>query len=297
MKFQSPHTRRSYFNDIKSFFYFLQEKKITIEHIHDISLDHAILWRDSLNGLTPSSLRRKLYALSSLFEFAIKRKLVNENPFDFIQKPKAQFTSKTNAFTLDEVQKILSFLKENLQKYEAMPTQDVSYQKAFRDYALIACLFSIGLRVSELCSLRIEDLENAGGIAKIHIRNAKGKKEHSPIIHPSTCALLEHYIHCVHAGKNRSWFLFQSSIQKSKDQSIHPRSVYNLIQAVSKSVGITKKVSPHSCRATLATLLHNRGVPISQIQQLLNHKSILTTSVYIKKATEIEDAAATKIKI
>ena len=64
-----------------------------------------------------------------------------------------------------------------------------------------------------------------------------------------------------------------------------------------KKAGIEKKVSTHSCRATLATLLHNQGTPIGQIQTLLNHKDITTTSIYIKKANEIEESAAMKLNL
>lgn len=296
MKFQSRNTQRSYFNDIKLFVYFLHQNKINIENIAEITQEHAALWRDSLENTRQSTLRRKLYSLSSLFEFAIKRNLTIENPFDLIQKPRLKMESKTNSFTLDEVKKILSILKE----------QAAQNQNCMLNYTIIATLFSVGMRVSELCSLQIADLETVGNVTRIHIRNAKGKREHSPIIHQSTAQLLQDYILKMRAQAPRDAYIF---IRKKRNNinpidTINPiiphitsRAVYDMINAAAIQAGITKKISPHSCRATLATLLHNKGVPISQIQQLLNHKSITTTSVYIKKASELEEAAATKIDI
>lgn len=293
MKFQSRNTQRSYFNDIKSFVYFLHQQKISIENISDIKQEYIVLWRDSLKNTTQSTLRRKLYSLSSLFEFAIKRDLTKENPFDLIQKPRLKMESKTNSFTLDEVKKILAILKE----------QATQNQSCMLNYAIIATLFSVGMRVSELCALQIGDLETVGNMTRIHIRNAKGKREHSPIIHQSTAQLLQDYISKMRAQAPRDASIFIRKKSNNTDpmdpliSHITSRAVYDMINTAAIQAGITKKISPHSCRATLATLLHNKGVPISQIQQLLNHKSITTTSVYIKKASELEEAAATKIDI
>jgi integrase/recombinase XerD len=293
MKFQSRNTQRSYFNDIKSFVYFLHQHKISVENISDIKQEHVVIWRDSLENSTQSTLRRKLYSLSSLFEFAIKRDLTTENPFEYIQKPRLKMESKTNSFTLDEVKKILAILKE----------QAAQNQSCMLNYAVIATLFSVGMRVSELCALQIGDLETMGNVTRIHIRNAKGKREHSPIIHQSTAQLLQDYISKMRAQAPRDAYIFIRKKSNNTDPvdplipHITSRAVYDMINTAAIQVGITKKISPHSCRATLATLLHNKGVPISQIQQLLNHKSITTTSVYIKKASELEEAAATKIDI
>jgi hypothetical protein len=74
-------------------------------------------------------------------------------------------------------------------------------------------------------------------------------------------------------------------------------AIYKMVIESAKKAGIEKKVSTHSCRATLATLLHNQGTPIGQIQTLLNHKDITTTSIYIKKANEIEESAAMKLNL
>lgn len=290
MKFQSPHTQRSYLNDIKSFVYFLHQNQFQIEHIFDIKENHVSLWRDSFQKSSPQTIRRRLYALSSLFEFAIKRGLATENPFQLIQKPRSKVESKTNSLTLDEVKRILSFLKEQAEEQPHF----------LLHYTIMATLFSVGLRVNELCGLRLGDLEIMGSTARIHIRNAKGKREHSPIIHLNTARMLENYIQKFrpHAHADDPLFVRVRSLNKQESSSpITSRAVYDMLTSAATQAGISKKISPHSCRATLATLLHNKGVPIVQIQQLLNHKSITTTSVYVKKSSELEEAAATKIDI
>ena len=92
-------------------------------------------------------------------------------------------------------------------------------------------------------------------------------------------------------------FLFLRAQQVRAETKLTQTAVYEMITSIAKDVGIEKRVSPHSCRATLATLLHNGGVPIGHIQELLNHKQITTTAIYIKKADELSEAAATKIDI
>jgi site-specific recombinase XerD len=72
-------------------------------------------------------------------------------------------------------------------------------------------------------------------------------------------------------------------------------SVFGMIKISVKESRVFKDVSPHSFRATLATLLHNQGVPIVQIQGLLNHKLISTTSIYLKKSSELTESATQKI--
>lgn len=294
--FQSKNTQKSYFNDIKSFLYFLHQNKIEITHIHEIQQEHITLWKQSLESATQSTLRRKLYSLSSLFQFALKRGLAHENPAELIQKPRLKIESKTNSFTLDEVKRILDSLKEQIFLFESQK-QSVSYKSALLNHTVIATLFSVGMRVSELCDLQIGDLEIMGDTARLHIRNAKGKREHSPIIHQNTASLLQNYVNQIRPHAQINGYIFVRAQNAKNNSKITTRAVYNMIQTAATQVGITKKISPHSCRATLATLLHNKGVPILQIQHLLNHKSITTTSVYIKKSSEIEEAAATKINI
>jgi integrase/recombinase XerD len=164
------------------------------------------------------------------------------------------------------------------------------------------------MRVEELCSLKIKDLEPLQDDNwRLHMI-AKGLETHAPIIHRKTAHLLKDYIQQFRSFAQKDDFLFVSSALKEMDPAVKPRddrastplhrtSVFHMIKICAKEAGIEKNISPHSCRATLATLLHQNGVPIAQIQSLLNHKQMTTTSIYIKKSDELAQAAATKIDL
>ncbi|RDB36191.1 MAG: hypothetical protein DCC88_06320 [Spirobacillus cienkowskii] len=297
MSFSSFHTRRSYFNDLKDFINFTEKNNTSIKIISEISEKILISWNQYLNHeteLTQKSIRRKLNTMSSLFEFCKQRKLIDFNPMTFIKKPKYNEESKTNAFTLDEVKQILNYLKEKCDLNKHNYKSNLNYKKYLLKYTVIHTLFAVGMRVNELCELKIKDIEFSSNFCKLHMI-AKGKKEHSPVINPKTALLLKEYLSTNRNNANENEFLFVQARNVQKKNKLTQVAIYYMITNTAKELGINKKVSPHSCRATLATILHNQGVPLIEIQNLLNHKDIATTSIYIKKANEIEESAALKL--
>lgn len=295
MTFTSHNTRTSYANDLKGFLQFLESHGSGVRAVSDINETHILQWQNhlqkELNLSLHTTIRRKLNVLSSFFVFAQQRGLLTQNPMDFVTKPKLKQESKTNAFTRDEVERILAFLMAECCRLQ-LADDARAYERARVHYIIVATLFSTGMRVSELCALKVSDLESANGAPRIHIHNAKGNVEHSLFISGEFFVILQEFI--LEQNRAGSDYLFS---QGNKLAPLTTRTVYNLIQKVAQTLNIERKVSPHSCRATVATLLHNQGVPIGHIQHLLNHKSMTTTAVYIKKADELREAAATKIDI
>ena len=201
---------------------------------------------------------------------------------------------KTNAFTDAEVRLVLAHCAG---RRDALRTEG---GRPFRSWALrhavIATLFTVGMRVDELCEVRLGDIERTPEFTRLHM-TAKGGEAHSPIIHEATSRMLAAYATEFRAGAGPAEFLFLRAQAVRNETRLTQSAIYAMITEVAREVGIDKKVSPHSCRATLATLLHNGGVPIGHIQDLLNHKQITTTAIYIKKAEALKEAAATKIDI
>ncbi len=299
LSFSSIHTKRSYLYDIKEFIYFADENDVQIQFITQIDEKILILWHNSLNAkkrLTQKSIRRKLNSISSLLEFCRKRKLINNNPMQLLNKPKSVEASSTNAFTADEVKQILFYLHNECQKLFQVNRQSRFYKSSLLQYTIMITLFSVGMRVNELCELKIKDIEFAGEITRLHM-TTKGNKEHSPIIHKKTAKSLQEYIKIMRQNAKGQDYLFVRTQKIGKEKKLSQVAIYNMVTDIAKKVGIEKKVSPHSCRASLATILHNQGVPIGQIQSLLNHKDITTTTIYIKKANELEESAAVKMDL
>jgi len=136
--------------------------------------------------------------------------------------------------------------------------------------AIVVLLYSCGMRVGELINLRIEDIDSERML--ISIRNAKGFKDRTVPLHPSTLQLLRTYFK---KFKPRD-FLFngQDGIQYTAT------SVRALIRRSSESAGIHKKVTPHTLRHSYATHLLESGVDLRIIQTILGHSSVKTTEIY-----------------
>lgn len=306
LSLRSDHTRRNYGRDLQEFIDFLRTQLgINVQSVKDITEKMVMLWNQQLNNqhsqyagsrarVVQSSVARKLCSLSSLLNFAKKRRLIELNCMDLLARPKIKRESKTNALTSDELKTILS-----LAESDATINKDVSllkYRSAKLRYAVLYTLLSVGMRVDELCELRIGDFEQTPQFTRLHM-TAKGGETHSPIIHDNTVAVIKAYISEFRTHASSQDLLFVRAHRTKIESKLSQVAIYEMITDLSQRAGIEKKVSPHSCRATLATLLHHNGVPIGQIQDLLNHKQITTTAIYIKKANEIAEAAATKIDI
>lgn len=303
---RSTHTRRAYALDIRNFLEFANRIGVSVRDAHDITEKLSLLWQEELREkhsryqgakrrVVQTSVARHLSAISSLLDFALKRGLIEKNCLKLVARPKIKRESKTNALTPNELKEILRVALESV-KVASANNNYKKYRRARLEYVVIYTLLSVGMRVDELCELRIGDFEETPQFAKLHM-TSKGGETHSPIIHENTAALIREYLNEFRADGIESDFLFSPKGRGPLCKKITQPIIFKLIQALTKAAGIDKHLSPHSCRATLATLLHNNGVPIGQIQDLLNHKQITTTAIYIKKSQELQESAATKINI
>lgn len=299
--FQSQNTQKSYGRDLDAFFLFCREDvNLEISLPEQITEKLVLLWQKKIAGLPNATAARKIATLSSFVEFLKNKKLVSKNFVKDLQRPKLEKNGKTNILTQEELEKVLSCVLKNAQIYKSQNTS--LYRLWSLRYVVLYTLFSVGMRVEELCSLQIQSLEHLDNDNwRLHMI-AKGNEEHAPIIHPKTAHLLRNYIAQFRSHAHKKDFLFvrsQDSVNFSgrTETPLHRTSVFHMIKLCAKEAGIEKNISPHSARATLATLLHQNGVPIAQIQSLLNHKQMTTTSIYIKKSDELAQAAATKIDL
>lgn len=299
LSFSSIHTKRSYLFDIKEFIYFAEHSNTPIEFITQVDEKMLIQWHDSLHAkktLTPKSIRRKLITISSLLEFCKKRNLIKNNPMQLLNKPKISEESCTNAFTVEEVKQILAYLQNECQKQYIEHHQSRSYKSALLHYTIMLTLLSVGMRVNELCELKIKDIEFSSEWTRVHLK-VKGNQEHAPIIHHKTALAIKEYLKILRPNAKDHDYLFVRIQTVPLEKKLSQVAIYHIVTETAKKIGLEKKVSPHSCRASLATILHNQGVPIGQIQTLLNHKDISTTTIYIKKANEIQESAALKMDL
>ncbi len=292
--FKSENTKQSYSKDLEGFFLFsYRVLKIKITTLQQITERLIILWKESFSSFSISSVARKLSSLSSFLTFSKKRGLIDSNVLELIKKPKINKLGKTNVLNQEEILKLLEFAKKQFQISKSKKSR--SYCVWRLRYTVMYTLFSVGMRAEELCELKIKSLENVGQFWRLHMVT-KGNITHSPIIHSNTAQVLLDYKNEFRSEAGlQDYFFIRSQLSKNLTK-LNRISVFDMVKVSVKESCIFKEISPHSFRATLATLLHLQGVPIIQIQNLLNHKLTSTTSIYIKKASELTESATQSIE-
>ncbi len=309
--FPSAHTRRAYLNDLKSFTKFLQKHNPNIFTLPQIDDFAIVAWKNELEKIQKirtTSVRRKLNCISALFEFAKKRKYLDNNPVNLIKKPAAEQLQSTNALSQSEILKIFEIIEEKIKKNSKNLHQDKyanrKKQSLELEYAILHLLAGTGLRVSEVCQLTLGDLQIQHGLNKhisyvLNIKRAKGGSEHKVFLNAATAQILLEYKEKYRTllPSNKPYFVRVQNHSTENSKPITSRAIYNMLIEHAKDAKIEKKISPHSIRAGVATILHSKGVPLARIQKQLGHANISTTSIYIKKANEIEESAALKLNL
>jgi integrase/recombinase XerD len=143
-----------------------------------------------------------------------------------------------------------------------------------RDYAVLHVLGYAGLRVSELCNLRVEDLEFDRHL--LHVRSGKGDKDREVVLEDRTQAAVERYL----ADRTIA------GVESGRLFPVTPVTVERMVRRRAREAGLTVKVTPHVLRHTLATALLRRGCDIRYIQKLLGHASVATTQIYTHVDTQ-----------
>jgi integrase/recombinase XerD len=296
LQFQSNHTRRNYKNDIESFFsHWVQRTDGHALELAQVNEKHVLIWLEQFKQSTTRA--RKLAGLSSFFSFCEKRKWIDENPCRYIKRPKAAPRQTTQALDADEVELLMRRLHSlAFESHHSGAHAARRERSALLNFSLLHTLFSVGMRVDELCEMRLCDVDLSSTPARLRFIT-KGGDEHTTPISEATAEILAHYIQTARSGASPGEPVFVRVQLGSRPSKISQTAVYAMIGNAAQEAGINKHLSPHSARATVATVLHRGGVPLGFIQRLLNHKQITTTAKYVKKANERSESAALKAPV
>ena len=160
-----------------------------------------------------------------------------------------------------------------LNKNEVSQIIDLASRKP-KDYAIVATLYSTGLRISELCNLKIKDIDSQNMI--LHVRQGKGGKDRKVQLSLFLLDILRDYYRSCYI-KPTDW-LFPG---RSEDGKMHTSTIQRFMQRLSRESGLNKKITPHTFRHSFATHLLEDGTDLRTIQALLGHSSIQTTEKYL----------------
>jgi integrase/recombinase XerD len=286
----SPKTRRAYRIDVADFMAFVGLRDTV--GLRSISRAHVIAWRKDLEKreLADSTIRRKLSALSALFDYLCERNAVAGNPVDGVKRPAANNNEgSTPALGDAQARKLL----------EAPPTDTL---KGMRDRAILATLLYHGIRREELCRLRVRDLQSRQGVIHLRVRGKRDKLRYVPL-HAMAQRLIEEYLTAAGHAADAAGPLFRpvkNNVTGELDRHLNPNSVYrNIVQKYGAETGVSADVNGlcvHSLRATAATNALSHEADIAKVQEWLGHANVSTTRLYDRRKTRPEDSPTFRVR-
>ena len=206
--------------------------------------------------------------ISTFYTWAVNDDIVVKNPVAKI-KPMKQRKNVRTPFTNTEIEKMRDYITKNGNE---------------RDRAIFECLLSTGCRVSELCSLKIQDVNFYEKEAKVL---GKGSKERMVYFNDTSIFYLKKYLEICPAELHKNDILFVSELVSSKNGLYNGLGISGCeiwIREMGNNLGI--KAHPHKFRHTAATMALSRGMPIEQVRQMLGHEKIETTLIYAHSDTK-----------
>ena len=221
------------------------------------------------NHYSKSTTARKLATLRSFYKFLVKRDRVSSNPVISIKTPK-QDKKLPKFLEYEEVVRLLN-------------TPPANTCLGARDRAILEVLYSTGMRVSELVSLNMDDVDFLSEV--IHIRG-KGKKERICPIGSSALQAIQNYIEFRNRRmSNDSNFDSRVLFANKHGQRLSTRSVRRKMDKYLIESGLDPAISPHTLRHSFATHMLNNGADLRSVQELLGHQSLSTTQIYTHVTT------------
>jgi len=248
----SPNTRK-YYRRIADHFVNYIGKPLHLATLADVQG-----WHLTLSGLAPSSQGTYISAIKSLLSFCHEAGLLPVNVGKAMRQPKSKDTLNKRILTELEVQTMIA-LEVNQ-----------------RNRLILRLLYSGGLRVGELCSLKWDDLNSRGEAGQVTVYG-KGGKTRTVLIAPNLWAELT----ALMGDASPTDAVFASPSVDAQGNHLDVSQVFRIVQNAGKRAGIKGKVSPHWLRHAHASHSLDRGAPIHLVQQTLGHASVATTSRYL----------------
>ena len=257
----STNTIDAYLTDLDKLLRFLSEENI---HVYDVTLEHLETFSAGLLdlGIHPSSQARILSGIRAFYRFLVMDGRLNADPTELLESPQTGF-HLPEVLTVEEIDKLIESI-------------DLSTPEGQRNRTMLEVLYSCGLRVSELCTLKLSDLYLEQGFIKVE---GKGSKQRLVPISPRAIKELHYYFidrNAIAIKPGYEDFVFISR----RGKNISRIMVFHIIKELADRIGLTKNISPHTFRHSFATHLLEGGANLRAIQTMLGHESIGTTEIY-----------------
>jgi site-specific recombinase XerD len=288
LKNRTPLTERSYRIDLKHFFNYTSKTfgvpKLEkngcffrdVKRVHIVKYKNFLDTHNSKRGIpyAPNTINRKISAISSFFQFLLRREIIDKNPAEFCVRPRREILHETQAFTDREMKNFLNLV--------------ISEASALHK-AVILVLFTTGMRQAELRGLKLKDIIKIEGIHFLTYMG-KGSKINQVPLHPTTSHYIDEYL---------SWMSTTERVVKADDYIFQPtKNSFNgvikkklshtavgyIVNKWALKITKEKRITPHSARATFISSLIDNGEDIYYVSQLVNHADVRTTQKYNKRS-------------
>ncbi|OFW41770.1 MAG: site-specific tyrosine recombinase XerD [Acidobacteria bacterium RIFCSPLOWO2_12_FULL_60_22] len=284
----TANTVESYARDLEKFSRFLEKNGWGLEDAGPINIRKFLSWLD-LQKLQSRTIARQIVTLRHFYRYLRREGFVESNPTENLESPRV-WKILPKYLAVEEVERLLD-----------QPPADTP--QGLRDRAILELLYGTGLRVSELISLRVPDLNLEAGYV---LALGKGNKQRIVPVGKLAIAAVEKYLAGSRGkllGSRPSAYLFISrrgggtSLAKAARRTVGPldrrpsegrlrrQSVWLLLSRYGRQAGLRKRVTPHLLRHSFATHMLARGADLRSLQMMLGHSDIATTQIYTHVAT------------
>lgn len=260
VKKSSDNTIASYRRDLNKFVNYLSENDCTdIASVNETTLNSYVLYLEK-QGMSTSTVSRNIASIKSFFIFMVKEGIVKENVAEGLKPPKIE-KKVPDTLTVSEINRLLD------QPGDKTP-------KEIRDRAMLELLYATGIRVTELVTLRIEDVNIKMGYIECHDNN---KSRIIPIDETAQRALARYISEVRDDMCKDSFYLFSNC----KGTPMTRQGFWKIIKHYADKAGIDKDITPHMIRHSFASHLVNNGADLKAVQEMLGHADISTTQIYL----------------
>ncbi len=260
----SQNTIANYTFDVEKLVLFLNQKEINISPIHITEEVIQQFIYEMASQVNPRSQSRLISGLKSFFNYLIFEDYRNDTPLELIEVPK---TGRKLPDTLST--KEIDLLIQAI---------DLSTPEGERNKAMLETLYSCGLRVSELITLKLSDLFFEEGFIKI---TGKGNKQRFVPVGKTTIKLIGLYANQIRVHLSIQKGYEDTLFLNRRGKQLTRAMVFTIIKDLALKINLNKTISPHTFRHSFATHLLENGADLRSIQLMLGHESITTTEVYM----------------
>ena len=258
----SDNTIDSYLRDIQKLANFSEEKDLTELQITKTE-GKEFISEINKEGISARSQSRIISGIKAFYKYLILEDYLKVNPTELIESPKIGM-KLPDTLSIEEIDSLISAI-------------DLSHPQGERNRSILEVLYSCGLRVSELTSLKLSNIRFKEGYVKVV---GKGNKERFAPIGSSAIKFLNIYLNEIRNHQDIKKGSEDIVFLNRRGNKLTRVMIFTIIKQLAEKIGMKKKISPHTFRHSFATHLIEGGADLRAIQEMLGHESITTTEIY-----------------